>query len=238
MLAAVQPVISGGISKTVAVPFEASVEQVEDVFMRSWKLGLKSITVYRDGSKSSQPVSTSNHAKGNGRKSPQREKLPVTRTSVTHKFSVADHEGYITVGTYEDGHPGEVFLIMNKEGSVIRGLMDAFAITLSVGLQHGIPLECFCRKLEHMRFDPSGITGNPKIPFAKSPVDYIARWLMQEFGPKDENNGNGGESASAEPASEHAPAADASVCSECGSIMVRTGACHTCPNCGSTTSCA
>jgi len=238
MLAAVQPVISGGISKTVALPHETTVDEILNIYTQAWKLGLKSVTVYRDGSKASQPVSTEKGKNGkNGRKKPKREKLPTTRKSITHKFSVAGHDGYITVGTYEDGRPGEVFLVMNKEGSVIRGLMDAFAITLSVGLQHGIPLECFCKKLEHMRFDPSGITGNPEIPFAKSPVDYIARWLMKEFGPGNEDGNGNGEEVKVLGVESSNFGSDASVCAECGSIMVRTGACHTCPNCGSTTSC-
>ncbi|MEO1009632.1 MAG: vitamin B12-dependent ribonucleotide reductase, partial [Planctomycetota bacterium] len=153
-----------------------------------WKLGLKALAIYRDGSKDSQPLNTkldgenADEAEATTPK-PRRERLPDTRQSVTHKFSVAGHEGYITVGLYPDGRPGELFITMAKEGSTIGGLMDAFGTSVSMSLQYGVPLEDYVRKFSHMRFEPQGHTKNPDIRIAKSIIDYIFRWLGIEFRP-------------------------------------------------------
>ncbi len=194
MMAAVQPFLSGAISKTVNMPTDATPEDIQQAYVEGWKLGLKAIAVYRDGCKRSQPLSTSKEeAKGGeepvaavvaapvaeGR--PARRKLPDERHAITHKFSIAGHEGYITVGMYEDGKPGEIFLVMAKEGSTISGLMDAFATSISMALQYGVPLEALVEKFSHVRFEPSGFTKNPEIPYAKSITDYIFRWLASKF---------------------------------------------------------
>ena len=187
---------------------------------------------------------------------PPRRKLPDERRSITHKFSIAGHEGYITVGMYDDGKPGEIFLVMAKEGSTISGLMDAFATSISMSLQYGVPLETLVEKFSHVRFEPSGFTKNPEIPFAKSITDYIFRWLATKFlssesqqamGVQKVENGVRVEAAKpAEPAGAPAsgPAAsfrgqaDAPSCHYCGSIMTRNGACYRCANCGSTSGCS
>jgi ribonucleoside-diphosphate reductase alpha chain len=199
MMGAIQPFISGAISKTVNMPEAATAEEIEQVYLEGWKLGLKAIAVYRDNSKRSQPLSTS---KTNGdivdsavvadlKKQlvkaqaeaalPHRRRLPSERSAVTHKFEISGHEGYITVGLYPDGTPGEIFLKMAKEGSTVSGLMDSFATTVSVALQYGVPLTGLINKFAHVRFEPSGFTGNPEIPIAKSIVDYIFRWLGSRF---------------------------------------------------------
>ncbi len=184
MMAAVQPFISGSQSKTVNLPTEATVEEIENVYLESWKLGLKCIAIYRDGCKRSQPLSTSLKE---AKKEPVaetrvvRKRLPDERHSLTHKFDIQGHEGYITVGMYEDGTPGEVFITMAKEGSTISGLMDAFATQTSVALQYGVPLQVMVNKFSHMRFEPNGFTKNPEIPIAKSIIDYIFRWLASRF---------------------------------------------------------
>ncbi len=201
MMAAVQPFISGAISKTVNMPNEATVDEIMQVYMDGWKTGLKAIAIYRDGSKRIQPLNTKNvQAKKKleefsgisqadldaAKRAPHRERLPATRPSITHKFDVAGHEGYITVGLYEDGMPGEVFIAMAKEGSTVGGMMDAFATAISLCLQYGVPLESLITKFTHQRFEPSGMTSNRNIPFAKSIVDYIFRWLNQTFLNKDD----------------------------------------------------
>jgi ribonucleoside-diphosphate reductase alpha chain len=188
MMAAVQPFISGSQSKTVNLPAEATVQDIEGVYMESWRLGLKCIAIYRDGCKRSQPLSTSLE-KGKARKEEAaeeppravRRRLPDERNSITHKFDIQGHEGYITVGLYEDGTPGEIFLTMAKEGSTISGLMDAFATQTSLALQYGVPLRVMVNKFSHMRFEPSGFTKNAEIPIAKSLIDYIFRWLASRF---------------------------------------------------------
>src|ERR1700674_2433298 len=195
MMAAVQPFISGAISKTINMPEECTVEDVMDAYIESWKLGLKAVAIYRDNSKKVQPLSSGS---GSAKKTaaapaaapqitekvvyrPIRRKLPDERHSITHKFAIGGHEGYITVGMYEDGSPGEVFIAMSKEGSTISGLMDSFATAISYNLQYGVPLKFLVDKFSHVRFDPSGWTGNPQIPYAKSIPDYIFRWLAAKF---------------------------------------------------------
>jgi ribonucleoside-diphosphate reductase alpha chain len=200
MMAAAQPFISGAISKTVNLPENASVEDIMEAYLQAWKLGIKAVAVYRDGCKKSQPLSaagskTANSTRDDARVAAQhveeenlnappravRHKLKEERMSVTHKFKVADHEGYLTVGLYPDGSPGEIFITMAKEGSTVSGLMDSFSCAVSIGLQHGVPLNLFCEKYAHTRFEPSGWSGNPDIGFAKSIMDYIFRWLQLRF---------------------------------------------------------
>src|SRR6266511_3274155 len=191
MMAAVQPFISGAISKTVNLPESASVDDIAEAYVQGSKLGLKALAIYRDGSKTAQALRTdagdkkSAPAQDAGEPAasrPERRKMPRERESITHKFSIAGHEGYITAGKYEDGTVGEIFLTdIGKEGSTLRGMMNAFATAISIGLQYGVPLEVFVKKFSYMRFDPEGITGNPEIPFAKSLPDYIMRWLASRF---------------------------------------------------------
>jgi ribonucleoside-diphosphate reductase alpha chain len=186
MLAAVQPFVSGSVSKTINMPASATVEDIEEIYTQGWKLGLKALAIYRDGSKTAQALRTDAGEKkpevGAGEPRPTRRRMPRERESITHKFSIAGHEGYITAGKYEDGSVGEIFLTdIGKEGSTLRGMMNAFATAISIGLQYGVPLEVFVRKFSYMRFDPEGITNNPEIPFAKSMPDYIMRWLASRF---------------------------------------------------------
>lgn len=185
MMAAVQPFISGAISKTVNLPNEARVEDVADIYTLGWRLGLKAIAIYRDGSKRVQPLSTSEKkeqaAVAEAAATPIRRRLPDDRAALTHKFSVGGQEGYITVGLYEDGTPGEIFVKMSKQGSTVSGLMDSVAIAWSMALQHGVPVESLISKYIDHRFEPSGFTGNPRIPMARSVVDYLARWMASKF---------------------------------------------------------
>ncbi len=186
MMAAAQPFLSGAISKTVNMPRETTPADVADAYLEGWQMGLKALAVYRDGSKESQPLSTSTETdKATAKQSAllRRERLPDTRQSITHKFSIAGHEGYITVGLYEDGRPGELFITMAKEGSTIGGLMDCFGTAVSMSLQYGVPLEVYVNKFSHTRFEPMGHTKNPDIRIAKSLVDYIFRWLGITFLP-------------------------------------------------------
>ena len=194
MMAAVQPFISGAISKTVNMPESVSVEDIADVYSEGWKLGLKALAIYRDGSKTAQALKTdagdkkdaAAEAEAEEPPRPVRRRMPRERQSLTHKFSVGGHEGYITAGEYEDGTLGEIFLTdVGKEGSTIKGMMNAFATAISIGLQYGVPLETLTRKFAYMRFEPEGYTGNPEIPFAKSMPDYIMRWLAARFGDAD-----------------------------------------------------
>ena len=211
MMGAIQPFLSGAISKTVNMPEAATAEEIERVYMEGWKLGLKAIAIYRDNSKRSQPLSTGKKKDGDAVETatsaelealraqlaraqaeaalPHRRRLPAERSAVTHKFDISGHEGYITVGLYPDGQPGEIFLKMAKEGSTVSGLMDSFATTVSVALQYGVPLKDLVNKFAHVRFEPSGFTGNQEIPIAKSIVDYIFRWLGSRFlSPEDKVN--------------------------------------------------
>jgi ribonucleoside-diphosphate reductase alpha chain len=206
MMGAVQPFLSGAISKTVNMPEAATAEEIETVYMEGWKRGLKAIAIYRDGSKRSQPLSTGkkkDEGSAEDRETieglrrqlaaaqveatkPHRRRLPSERTAITHKFEISGHEGYITVGLYPDGQPGEIFLKMAKEGSTVSGLMDTLATSVSLALQYGVPLKDVVNKFAHVRFEPSGFTGNPEIPIAKSLVDYIFRWLGSRFLPTDD----------------------------------------------------
>jgi ribonucleoside-diphosphate reductase alpha chain len=175
------------------MPENATAKEIGDAYMAAWKAGLKAIAIYRDGSKLSQPLSTSRKDKGSVAAEPEaavqapkapvakRRRLPDERQSVTHKFSVGGHDGYLTVGMYEDGTPGEIFIVMAKAGSTLSGVMDSFATALSLGLQHGVPLRLFVNKFSHVRFEPHGFTKNPDIPIAKSIIDYIFRWLGIKF---------------------------------------------------------
>jgi ribonucleoside-diphosphate reductase alpha chain len=299
MMGATQPFISGAISKTVNVPREATVEDIERAYIESWRLGAKAISIYRDGSKRTQPLNTSkagvadtrnNAGSGFGRtegevrevvkevvkivETPKRRKLPDERHSITHKFDIAGHEGYITVGLFEDGSPGEIFLTMAKEGSTISGFADAFAQAISYALQYGVPLQVLVDKFSHARFEPSGMTKNPEIRFAKSIVDYIFRWLATKFlsqeaqfhvgvnvkEPSEVVSGfnrteskttvatpsepptKAAEPTASKPKSSEFAAMrnqeDAPPCSTCGSIMIRSGSCYKCANCGTTSGCA
>jgi ribonucleoside-diphosphate reductase alpha chain len=190
MMAAAQPFISGAISKTVNMPAETTVEDIADAYTQAWRLGVKALAIYRDGSKTAQALRTDagdkkEQADGGAADDalkPVRRRMPKERQSITHKFSIAGHEGYITAGMYEDGSVGEIFLTdIGKEGSTLRGMMNAFATSVSIALQYGVPLETLVRKFSYMRFDPEGATGNPEIPFAKSMPDYIMRWLASRF---------------------------------------------------------
>ena len=184
MMAAAQPFLSGAISKTVNMPKDTTPEEISDAYIDGGRLGLKALAIYRDGSKESQPVSTTTESEKESAKqtvAPRRERLPDTRKSITHKFNVSGHEGYITAGLYHDGRPGEVFLTMAKEGSTISGLMDCFATAVSMSLQYGVPLEAYVNKFSHTRFEPMGHTTNPDIRIAKSIIDYIFRWLSMTF---------------------------------------------------------
>ncbi len=191
MMAAAQPFLSGAISKTVNLPESATIDDIAETYTEGWKLGLKALAIYRDGSKTAQALRTDAGDKGDDAlaaaaeaadPSPVRRKMPRERESITHKFSIAGHEGYITAGKYEDGSVGEIFLTdIGKEGSTIKGMMNAFATAVSIGLQYGVPLETFVKKFSYMRFEPEGITGNPEIPFAKSMPDYIMRWVASRF---------------------------------------------------------
>ncbi len=335
MMSATQPFLSGAISKTVNMPESATAEDIEDVYLQGWKLGLKAIAIYRDGSKRSQPLSTGKKKAADadtitptagaapgleltGEPKPYRRRLPDERRAVTHKFQVAGHEGYITVGLYPDGTPGEIFLKMAKEGSTVSGLMDTLATMTSIALQYGVPLRDLVSKFAHVRFEPSGFTGNPEVPIAKSTVDYIFRWMGSRFLSKEDRDALGiiGGAIVAEPpadastarhhrprrrdrgthrgraparsfdllrgrgrgpAGRHvggptaapssaAPAADGGAsrngngsvitslgagqrvafsvsadspsCMDCGSIMVRSGSCYKCLNCGATSGCS
>jgi ribonucleoside-diphosphate reductase alpha chain len=278
MMAAAQPFLSGAISKTINMPEESTVEDISNAYIESWKVGLKAVAIYRDNSKRSQPLNAGGGKTEEKKTEPaaspepmqrelfarqQREKMPVERASVTHKFSVGGHEGYITVGMYDDGRPGEVFIKMAKEGSTLSGVMDGLALTISLGLQYGVPLKVFVDKLLNTRFEPSGITANANIRFVSSVLDYIARWLGGRFISADYLKLNGG--THTENAATAAPAAvlpsmtqanldamqtalsasrlsnaheGAPTCSECGMLMVPNGACYKCENCGSTSGCS
>jgi len=265
MMAAVQPFISGAISKTVNMPNDVTVDDVMQLYIDAWKMGLKAIAIYRDGSKGTQPLSTSiddekKTSAGEEKKvefKPVRRRLPDERNSITHKFSVAGHEGYITVGMYPDGTPGEIFITMSKEGSTLSGLMDAFATAISLALQYGVPLKVLVDKFSHMRFEPSGFTNNPEIPIAKSIIDYIFRWLGKKFLKPEEQPSNvdhtdilneihlsqekvvlRSETLEKYEKQIFEIQSDAPPCPSCGAIMQRSGSCYVCPNCGSTSGCS
>lgn len=268
MMAAVQPFLSGAISKTVNMPNEVTPEEIKNAYIEAWRLGLKAIAVYRDGCKLTQPLSTSLKTEKKVKSEekvkiveqrPRRRRLPDERQSITHKFSIGGHEGYITVGMYEDGTPGEIFIVMSKEGSTISGVMDAFATAVSLALQYGVPLKVLVDKFTHTRFEPSGFTNNKQIPIAKSVMDYIFRWLALKFLPEDAGNYNSMvETPTTVKTEEVQPQkketekqtieqteklvfvsqADAPPCPECGTIMVRSGSCYKCFECGATSGCS
>ena len=301
MMASAQRWVSGGISKTVNLPEDATVEDIEDIYYKSWKKGVKCIAVFRENSKGASVMSTGSdddeedeeessvsvsgpngdektlteaeavqhyqqkvddlqqelaeareQLESRGGHKPVRKRLPDERESITHKFTIGGHEGYITVGMYEDGSPGEVFVTMAKEGSVVSGLMDTVATSTSIALQYGVPLEVLVKKFTHTRFEPSGWTNNQDIPLAKSVMDYIFRWLGNKF--LDEDEAEDVEKAALNSKPPKRPSelpnveqeeqdvydnqADSPPCSHCGSIMINNGTCYACPNCGSTTGCS
>jgi ribonucleoside-diphosphate reductase alpha chain len=282
MMAATQPFLSGAISKTINMPEESTIEDIIQAYIESWKLGLKAVAIYRDNSKGSQPLSAAGDKKDTAQQaqiaakaaevaSPageqrelfrgaHRRKLPSERQSITHKFSIGGHEGYITVGMYDDKTPGEIFIKMAKEGSTLSGFMDGFALSVSIGLQYGVPLKALVDKFINTRFEPAGYTGHPAIPYAKSVLDYIARWLGGRFISPDYLTRNGEAAFLAAPAAVPAaatlPAAlpeedpqgriaasrpmfdGAPTCSECGMLMTPNGACYKCENCGGTSGCS
>ena len=267
MMGAVQPFISGAISKTINMPSEVTIEEIMQAYIEAWKLGIKAVAIYRDGSKRTQPLNTSKDeskaSKAEAKESrPLRRKLPDERRAITHKFDIAGHEGYITAGMYEDGQPGEIFITMSKEGSTISGLMDSFATAISMALQYGVPLRVLVDKFSHMRFEPSGFTKNPDIPIAKSIMDYIFRWLASKFLDGEAQKEVGIiQREEEEPSTKKitplvtqaprggAPVAtissvtslyqqDAPPCPDCGAIMIRSGACYKCMNCGATSGCS
>jgi ribonucleoside-diphosphate reductase alpha chain len=265
MMGAVQPFLSGAISKTVNLPPEATVDDLTAAYVEGWKLGLKALAVYRDGSKRTQPLNTGKDAESGDNvidlmeRRAVRMKLPDERQSVTHKFSIAGHEGYLTVGLYDDGNPGEIFLRMAKEGSTISGLMDTIATMTSITLQYGVPLKALVDKFSHTRFEPSGFTNNREIPMAKSVTDYVFRYLGNRFlreealAPDEQETqaevtglsevpraavAGGSADRGPEERSTFINQADAPTCTECGSITVRNGACYKCPNCGATSGCS
>jgi ribonucleoside-diphosphate reductase alpha chain len=268
MMGATQPFISGAISKTVNVPKDATVEEIMAAYIESWKLGAKAVSIYRDGSKRTQPLNTSRDKTAAEKAQavadaavaamprPVRRKLSDERHALTHKFDIAGHEGYITVGLFDDGQPGEIFLVMAKEGSTISGFADAFAQAISYALQYGVPLQVLVDKFSHARFEPSGMTKNPEVRFAKSIVDYIFRWMSTKFMSRQAQFDAGVNMAEPveEPMLFDGPKADppkagfagaaiqsqedAPPCSTCGSIMIRSGSCYKCANCGTTSGCA
>ena len=270
MMGAVQPFLSGAISKTVNLPEETTVEEVSGLLVDAWKLGVKAIAIYRDNCKVAQPLS-----KKSDKAAPapvpvpahERKRLPEDRTEIGRKFRVGDYEGYIHVGLYDDGTPGDIFVDIAKEGTTLAGLMNSFMISVSLGLQYGVPLEVYVSKFAHMRFEPSGPTNDPDIRVAKSLVDYIFRWMGKKFLDTDkqqeigimspevrkrladaydllEGNGGAAEAAEAAPAPPPGQTAlfnafeDAVECAKCGGRMVRTGSCYTCRDCGQNTGCS
>jgi ribonucleoside-diphosphate reductase alpha chain len=270
MMAATQPFLSGAISKTVNLPSSATVEDIADAYVEAWHKGLKAIAIYRDGSKAAQPVSVTKDEKKDeapvavasqveiapdlsAPPNATRHRLPDERASLTHKFKIGGHEGYITVGLYPNGQPGEIFIRMSKEGSTISGLMDTFAMVFSMALQHGVPLKTITDKLAHTRFEPSGWTGTEEIGYAKSIMDYLGRWMQNRFlaGKQLEFFANTAvQGAAVKPVAPSAVQSeelsitdlidfgDAPMCSTCGGQMVPNGKCHKCNNCGGSSGCS
>ncbi len=259
MVAAIQPHISMGISKTINLPNTATVKEIEQIYIRAWKAGVKCVSVYRDGCKRSQPLSTKEEKPDtitvqpvavSGGELPfmtlalgaaHRRKLPNDRNAITHKFQVGDQKGYLTVGLYEDGTPGEIFISMSKEGSTISGVLDSFATAISFGLQYGVPLSKFCDKFSHVRFEPSGWTGNPDIPMAKSIIDYIFRWMANRFLPTEVFQSQRRSNTDPPVLSYEAVIIPVDrtgpPCPRCHSQTIPAGKCHVCTNCGETSGC-
>ncbi|MGH9775674.1 MAG: vitamin B12-dependent ribonucleotide reductase [Candidatus Acidiferrales bacterium] len=274
MMAAAQPFISGAISKTINMPEESTVEDIMNAYIESWKLGLKAVAIYRDNSKRSQPLSAAGGKKDEKPEAvatpvqeelflgTRRRKLPEERKSITHKFSISGYEGYLTVGMYEDGTPGEIFIKTAKEGATISGLLDGFALAVSIGLQYGVPLQALVDKLKDTRFEPAGFTQNPEIRMTSSVLDYIARWLGGKFisakylklnqDPEPQGfTSTSAEIAAGEPAQLQSSrpvesnstarprvTSDAPTCPDCGMLMTPNGSCYKCSNCGSTSGCS
>jgi ribonucleoside-diphosphate reductase alpha chain len=266
MMAAVQPFISGAISKTVNLPTDVTVDDVSQLYMDAWKLGVKAIAIYRDGCKVAQPLQTKASQPELIAAKPTRRVMPIERQEIGRKFQVGEYEGYIHVGLFPEGDPGDIFVDIAKEGTTLAGLMNAFMIAVSVGMQYGVPLEVFVSKFAHMRFEPSGLTNDPDIRVAKSIPDYIFRWMGKRFLEADtqaelgimsaavrEKLANGNGHTQAAPSDEPAPQAiaapgpgqralfnaweDAVECAKCGGRKVRTGACYTCRDCGDNSGC-
>ena len=237
MMAAVQPFLSGGISKTVNVPNSATVDDILDIYVKAWQLGLKCVAVYRDGSKKAQPLK----AKKDGTAStvqPVRRRMPDTRSAVTHKFSIAGHEGYLTVGFFDDDGPGELFISMAKEGSTIGGLMDTVGTLVSIALQYGVPLDILVEKFSHQRFEPSGFTTNPQIKTSSSVIDYVFRWMSMLARSKEKVKPVEMMAKQVKTAVPESPSTDAPTCPRCGHMSVRSGTCHKCTNCGESLGCS
>jgi ribonucleoside-diphosphate reductase alpha chain len=266
MMGAVQPFISGAISKTVNLPEKATIEDVSSLYIDAWKLGVKAIAIYRDNCKVAQPLSSSS-ADTTTATPPvlvrERKRLPLDRTEVGRKFQVGDHEGYIHVGLYDDGSPGDIFVDIAKDGTTMSGLMNSLCLAVSMGLQYGVPPEVYVSKLSHMRFEPSGMTNDADIRAAKSIVDYIFRWFGKKFLTPEqqeeagilspevkamlaERYANGGATTAAAPTEALTPGQtalfnaweDAVECARCGGSMIRTGSCYTCRDCGTNTGCS
>jgi ribonucleoside-diphosphate reductase alpha chain len=262
MMAAIQPFISGAISKTVNLPNDVTVDDVANLYLDAWKLGVKAIAIYRDGCKVAQPLSTKSDKPELIAAKPQRRVMPIERQEIGRKFKVGEYEGYIHVGLFPEGDPGDVFVDIAKEGTTLAGLMNAFMIAVSVGMQYGVPLEVFVSKFAHMRFEPSGLTNDPDIRVAKSIPDYIFRWMGKRFLDADSQADLGimsqavrekmaaaydaqaeGEAPAAAPAPSPGQTAlfnaweDAVECAKCGGRKVRTGACYTCRDCGDNSGC-
>jgi ribonucleoside-diphosphate reductase alpha chain len=274
MMGAVQPFISGAISKTVNLPEEITVEEISQLLIESWQLGVKAIAIYRDNCKVAQPLSGKANAgattlapvSGAIGAVPQRRRVPEDRMEVGRKFKVGEYEGYIHVGLFDDGTPGDIFVDIAKEGTTLAGLMNSFMISVSLGLQYGVPLDVYVSKFSHMRFEPSGMTNDADIRVAKSIVDYIFRWMGKKFLSAEQQEEAGiltpevkaRLAAAYTEAGDHASAAetmgvtvaapgqtalfnqweDAQECARCGGRMVRTGSCYTCRDCGTNTGCS
>ena len=255
-MGAAQPFLSGAISKTVNMPEDCTVEQIYDAYVEAWRLGIKAVAIYRDNSKRTQPLNTSatdtdtkaasEETADQGRQITKlkRRRLADTRSSITHKFSIGGNEGYLTVGLYDDGTPGEVFTVMAKEGSVVSGLIDGFSTMTSLALQYGVPLDVMVRKFSHTRFEPSGFTGNREIPMAKSVLDYMFRWLDKQFHAPTpvtdkaiQQNLPGTDPQVAEIKLKSSEAGTGPLCTSGCGPTVPNGGCYICPSCGETTGC-
>ncbi len=238
MMAAVQPFLSGAISKTVNMPETATLEEIASIYVEAWKLGLKSIAIYRDRSKKAQQLSVGTTVAEAEVLAPAfRRRLPAERKGVVHHFSVGGQEGYLTVGLYEDGRPGEIFLRIAKEGSTVSGMMDAFATAVSLNLQHGVPLSVLVEKFSHTRFDPSGWSGNAEIGYANSLTDYIFRWLELRFLKGEQQSLFSIDEVKAMTSGEPRQSPDGPACTQCGAVMRRSGSCFSC-ECGATSGCS
>src|SRR5690349_7319946 len=270
MMGAIQPFISGAISKTVNLPETATIDEVSELYVESWKLGVKAVAIYRDNCKVAQPLSGKSDkgaqaslAPGALVSAPRRRRLREDRTEIGRKFRVGEHEGYIHVGVFDDGTPGDIFVDIAKDGTTMAGLMNSLMIAVSMGLQYGVPPEVYVSKLSHLRFEPSGMTNDADIRSAKSIVDYIFRWFGKKFLTVDqqeeagilsadvkarmaERYAEGSDTASATPVESPPPGQaalfnsweDAVECAKCGGRMIRTGSCYTCRDCGTNTGCS